>query len=331
MLTLYKISINENRKLEIFKQSYFKECLFEIIKTSNDAEKQHALQLLITLCFDNDILSEVRQENELINFIENLLLSETIKYIQLKKACRNFLWIIKKKEDNVKNSNKKHIMISYNSATRDLCLKIRNFLVSKELDVWIDMNDINGSSCDSMAKAVEDAEFVLICVTEKYRNSYACQSEAKYAYKLKKNIIPCIMEKGYHSVEGWLGFIISDKIFVDFTKYELEDCFNRLLKQIEIIRKNSNEQKKNESNKGKSNEQDLTDWDHLKTEEWFLKNSFEEIFNVLKPIDGKGLKQLYEIHTHTPEFFYKSLTASNSVSLTNLINFTLILQNLIGK
>ena len=28
---------------------------------------------------------------------------------------------------------------------------------------------------------------------------------------------------GYGSIDGWLGFIIGDKIFIDFTKYEFED------------------------------------------------------------------------------------------------------------
>ena len=334
LLTLYKISLSEKRKLEIYKKANFKESLFELIKNGNDAEKQHALELLIALCFDKNILNEVKKENELINFIQNLMSSETIEYIKLKKACNNFLWTLNK-QDKVISSNGKHIMISYNSATRDLCLKIRDFLKSKNFDVWIDTANINGSSCDSMAEAVENAQCVLICVTEKYRQSYACQSEVKYAYQLKKDIIPCIMEKGYHAVTGWLGFIISDKIFVDFTKYELDDCFNRLLKQIKLLSSNLNEPQKLEikidESFSKSDKQCFMNWDQIKTKEWFLNNSFEDIFRIIEPINGESLKQLYDLHCYTPEFFYKSLTESNKgpVSIQKIIHFVPILKNLV--
>ncbi|RNA35767.1 hypothetical protein BpHYR1_004506 [Brachionus plicatilis] len=280
------------------------ESLLNLIYDGNDVEKQHAVQLLIQFCFDKEILFEIKKENELICFIQNLLSSKTIEYIQLEKACSSFLWILQQ-EDKLTTSNGTHVMISYNSATRELCLKIRDFLKSKNFDVWIDIEDINGSSCDSMAKAIEDSQLVLICITEKYRKSYACEGEAKYAYKLKKNIIPCIMEKGYHSVGGWLGFIISDKIFIDFTKYELDECLQRLLNQIMHLKSDLNKpeklEKKADESVQKNDEQDFINWDQRKTEEWFLNNSFGDIFDVLKPIDGNSLRQLYEIYTHTPE------------------------------
>jgi hypothetical protein len=44
-----------------------------------------------------------------------------------------------------------------------------------------------------------------------------------------------IMQKGYHNVDGWLGFIIGDKIFIDFTKYSFEDSLTRLKNQINMI------------------------------------------------------------------------------------------------
>lgn len=66
----------------------------------------------------------------------------------------------------------------------------------------MDVSDIHGSSLDSMAKAVENSYCVLMCITEKYRQSVNCQSEAQYAYKLGRPIIPCILQKGYENVTG---------------------------------------------------------------------------------------------------------------------------------
>ena len=94
---------------------------------------------------------------------------------------------------------------SYNSATRHLCLKIKQELESIGLKVWIDVDDISGSSLESMANAVETSEAILMCVTEKYRQSNNCQFVAQYAFKLNKPIIPLIMQENYYNVGGWLG------------------------------------------------------------------------------------------------------------------------------
>ena len=39
----------------------------------------------------------------------------------------------------------------------------------------ISIKKIHGSSLDSMAKAVENSKCILMCVTEKYRQSLNCQ------------------------------------------------------------------------------------------------------------------------------------------------------------
>ena len=135
-------------------------------------------------------------------------------YIEKIKWCFN-LKVIKTSETT---NQPKHIMISYNTVSRPLCLQIKEFLETSGFKVWIDINDIHGSSLDAMAKAVEDASFFLMCVTEKYRQSENCQAEAQYAFKLKKKIIPIIMEKDYEP-QGWLGIIIGDKIFVSLFKF----------------------------------------------------------------------------------------------------------------
>ena len=46
-------------------------------------------------------------------------------------------------------------------------------------------------------QAVENAFCVLVCVSEKYKESSACRSEAEYAYNLHKDVVPVMMEKGY--------------------------------------------------------------------------------------------------------------------------------------
>ena len=135
------------------------------------------------------------------------------------------------KEENLTT---KHIMISYNSKSKETCLKIKNKLQENGFQTWIDVENICGSSLESMAKAIEESHCVLMCMTEKYKESANCRLEAEYSVKLNKPIIPLIMEKGYQP-DGWLGIILGSKIFIDFLKYEITECFKRLDKEIDNL------------------------------------------------------------------------------------------------
>jgi hypothetical protein len=133
----------------------------------------------------------------------------------------------------------KHIMISYNRDSRDLCLQIKGELESLGYRIWIDVEDIHGSSLESMAKAIEDSFCVLMCMTEKYKQSTNCRAEAEYAFQLNKPIIPLIMQKDYKP-DGWLGIILGSKIFVNFTRYEFSECMRRLKLEIKGVHKSFN-------------------------------------------------------------------------------------------
>lgn len=78
---------------------------------------------------------------------------------------------------------------------------------SRGHQVWIEVDQIYGSSLSSMAEAIENASVVLMCVSEKYYLSPSCRLEAEYAVKLQKPIIPLIMQQDFTPV-GWLGAII---------------------------------------------------------------------------------------------------------------------------
>jgi len=105
-------------------------------------------------------------------------------------------------------------MISYNWSSQQSVLKIKNNLEKAGYKVWLDLDQMHGSTLEAMASAVEGSTVVCICATRKYKNSPNCRAEAEYAFKLRRNVIPLIMEKGYDP-DGWLGFIIGSKLWVD--------------------------------------------------------------------------------------------------------------------
>lgn len=217
-------------------------------------------------------------------------------------------------------------MISYNSASRPLCIRIKSVLEQAGYTVWIDVEDIHGSSLDSMARAVEDAAVVLVCVTEKYRQSLNCQAEAQYAFKMSKPIVPLIMEKGYENVKGWLGIIISDKIFINFTKYEFDECLRRLLSEIKS-RHNEREavdlKPKGTTTAspvsnvnqpvGERKPKTVEKWSGDEVNEWMISSGIDKsIIETIVPCDGLILRQFYELRRDAPEFFFQTLSFENS-------------------
>ena len=268
--------------------------------------------------------------------------------------------------------------------SRELCLKIKENLEKSFYKIWIDVNEIHGSSLDSMAKAVESSEYILICITERYRQSLYCQAEAQYAFRLNKKIIPLIMQKGYHQVDGWLGIIIGDKIFVDFSKYELEDCVNRLKKQLTLLQASSNQSSANPANfatvSSPSNIRPITpkndipinipaaisamlpnlapenstnvhlldssesnskyvpqlkntvkNWSDSETAHWFKENELEDLFNNLKPVNGKILFEFYQLQMYTPQYYYTTLTNNKNNDIKQVAKFGGLLRDLFGS
>ena len=210
---------------------------------------------------------------------------------------------------------------------------------------------MHGSTMDTMAKSIEGAFCVLICVCEKYKLSENCQLEAKYASKLKKPMIPLIFQNGYQTCDGWLGFLISDKIFIDFRskRYSFKDCIHKLDKEIKKVVKNndalvnSNFSKNDNDNshsivsysvnhKSNNNKIKLIEnWDSTQVNNWLLENKIhKKIIDSFMNLDGSCLKQLYDLTKENPQFVYQTLIneSNNELKLLDIIYFVTRLNRL---
>lgn len=69
------------------------------------------------------------------------------------------------------------------------------------------------------------------------------------------------------------------------------------------------------SSSGKKN--DVKKWNEMRVEKWFNEMGLKQVYEVLKPLDGATLHQLYEMKMYTPELFFQLLSNSmkNRVSI----------------
>ena len=93
-------------------------------------------------------------------------------------------------------------------------------------------HDMEGDVWEAMADGIQRAKFVFICYSQTYKNSVYCRSEAEYARKKKKKIIPIRVQKRYDP-DGWLGIFVVSEMNFDISNPELfSDCSSKIIKRI---------------------------------------------------------------------------------------------------
>jgi len=141
---LHSFAKSDDIKYPLYHDLKKKDILQIIIYNGNKAEQESAFKLIYQLCFDNKIAKDILNDTKLFNSIQ-FNTNES-------KSCKGILMVIDNKFNNnktkkTKNNNiKKHIMISYNSKSRETCLEIKKELENSGKKVWIDIENISGSS-----------------------------------------------------------------------------------------------------------------------------------------------------------------------------------------
>lgn len=72
--------------------------------------------------------------------------------------------------------DERHIMISYQWSHQDILLKVRDQLQELGYKVWMDVDQMGGSTLEAMAAAVEDACIILMTISNPYKQSANCRS-----------------------------------------------------------------------------------------------------------------------------------------------------------
>jgi hypothetical protein len=149
LLAIYRLSINPKSKLNVYNKVNFKESLKIFMSLGNEIEKLYALQIIAQLIFDNQVLNDMIKDEEICSIIKQISENSSIQLEKLKTIAKQIIWSIEenKKTNEIKSNENKsqgHIMISYNTSSRDLCLKIKDELEKDNHIVWIDVNEIHG-------------------------------------------------------------------------------------------------------------------------------------------------------------------------------------------
>jgi hypothetical protein len=109
----------------------------------------------------------------------------------------------------------KHVMMSYNWDHQPVIKRIHAALVQRGYSMWIDVEQMKGSTVDAMSKAVEDSAVVLFGASRQYKESTNCRLEAQYAMQREVDTVPLMLVDGYRP-DGWLGMLIGTRMWYGF-------------------------------------------------------------------------------------------------------------------
>lgn len=145
-------------------------------------------------------------------------------------------------------------MLSYQWNKQEFVKEVYGHLSKGGISAWMDIKGgIKADLVRCMSGGVENSAAVICFCTSDYQISANCETELKYAHELKIPIIPVICDENYTVRQtgvgntdylkwpcGWLGVIVTGKIYVDFRKSfgeERKKKFGELLTQIELLTK----------------------------------------------------------------------------------------------
>ena len=366
MNSLFSFAKSDQIKYLVYKDFGMNEILRIFIYNGNEDEQEISFKLLYQLSFDERVAKDILNDNKMFDIINN--------NVSKSKNCNGISWVIKNKfnqepfpsrnktsdTDISIQDNNKHIMISYNKESRDYCLGIKGELEKIGKRCWIDVDNICGSSLESMAEAIEQSECILVCMTELYKLSPNCRLEAEYIIQRKKPFVPLIMQKEYKP-DGWfvnfyipnfvisfnfnilfyayirLGLILGQKIFIDTNKYSFDECFQKVVKEINSITKNTVKNavfntSANSTKQTKTIEMPKAlEWTSKEIYNWLNEKKLNLFFmEKLNNFNGEILNHLLNFYKKSPEFFYEKILseANGKIDLFDLIQFTFELEKL---
>ena len=334
---LSHLAINDNNK-KILGQNGAIRVLTAILQSSNDDEERASgARALWMLAFDDTNKDVIRQQPGTLDTLRTLHHSANP---EVQKAAAGALWETegKKARNNAKNTDLttgNHVMISYQWDAQEVLVEVKNKLQASGYRVWMDLEQMGGSTLEAMAKAVENASVVLVCVSQRYKESPNCRSEAEYAYQLRKDIIPLMMQRNYKA-DGWLGMLVGTKLWIGFQSKQVVDSgVGKLIKELggrgkdldttdgpkeALIRPSEASVVKEPPPQSVTN---VSSWTNQDVKKWLTEIGLEQVCKEDNPeFNGQTLIDLQELRGECPEYFYKCLEHTlNSKNTFHLLKF----------
>jgi hypothetical protein len=131
-----------------------------------------------------------------------------------------------KKDRSDDHAASAHVMLSYEWSVQGTIIQLNASLRERGYRTWLDIDEMAGSTIDSMSDAIDRAAAMLYTVCQAYKESSNCRLEANYGHAAQIEMIPLKMEAGYKP-RGWLGMLMGTRLWYGFYGAVLDDAVCR--------------------------------------------------------------------------------------------------------
>ncbi|CAK8677980.1 unnamed protein product [Clavelina lepadiformis] len=355
VMGLDKLAANDNNKKQIVEAGVLPLLVSMLNEKCRAEEHNVATHCIWTLSFHPSNRENIREEPGLLEAVHRILQNKDSEP-GTKCSCDGIVFLIegvepKLRDAEVEQKHDMHIMISYQWDVQATILQLRDNLRERGYKIWIDVDQVQGSILTEMASAVENAIVVIVAMTENYKNSNPCRTEAEYAYKLSKPIVPLLLQPHYKP-DGWLGALLGMQLYVDLSNSEIVE--QKFADVDRLIASKTKTQALNQESFVAPISETVVDarplhalprqirantsthavsgictkWSRDDVLEWGEKNSIVSAVATLCDFDGIGLMQLVQLLKRSPDVYYSALKNDFKMEWLQIFHLTNALEHL---
>ncbi|EGD72186.1 hypothetical protein PTSG_00208 [Salpingoeca rosetta] len=104
----------------------------------------------------------------------------------------------------------RHVLICCPAEWRPRLARLAEYLQTSGFLCHLGIADSSGDTLNAMARAVESAAVVVMCVCAEFKESASCRSESEYAQHLRRDVVFVRVEEGYEP-DGWLHTLMAGR------------------------------------------------------------------------------------------------------------------------
>jgi male-specific lethal 1 len=111
--------------------------------------------------------------------------------------------------------------------------KIHGKLLEEGYHIWFDVIDMAAAASsagvlEAMSAAIDEADFILVCVSREYALSANCRLEAEYAHTHGKPMRYLMLQPDFTKPTGWLGMLVGASLWYNFFEGDSEEQMQQL-------------------------------------------------------------------------------------------------------
>ncbi|XP_012945637.1 uncharacterized protein LOC101859901, partial [Aplysia californica] len=220
---LTKLAANDENKIKIVEKGALP-VLLRMLQSSDPEEQRSSAECVWMLGFHEDAKPIMLRNSDLVQALTNL---QSAPEAAVRKNVQGALWLLTGDRQQDRSSRRRsrlslsaedqddgvpYIFLSYSWSEQELAKRLKEAMTEAGFKMWIDVEQMGGSTLQTMAEALEGAGLVLICGSERYQESPNCRLEAEYTFTLKKPFIPIKLQRNFEP-SSWLGAMFGAKMY----------------------------------------------------------------------------------------------------------------------